>query len=78
MFESRALRRIFQPKRDEVTGDWRKLHIEELHNLYPSPSTIRMIKARSMRCTGHVARLGRRGMHIFVGYCWESQRERDH
>jgi hypothetical protein len=47
--ENRVLRRIFGPKRDEVTGDWRKLHNEELHNLYPSPNIIRMIKSRRMR-----------------------------
>jgi hypothetical protein len=58
MFEKRVLRRIFGPKRDEVTGDWRKLHNEELHNLYSSPSIIRMIKSRSMRWAGHVARMG--------------------
>jgi hypothetical protein len=69
-----VLRRIFGPKRDEVTGGWRKLH-EELHKLYSSPSIIRIIKSR-MRWAGHVARMGRRGMH--VGYCWESQKERDH
>jgi hypothetical protein len=44
MFENRVLRSIFGPKRDEVTGDWRKLHNEELHNLYSSPNIIRMIK----------------------------------
>jgi hypothetical protein len=53
-----VLRRIFGPKRDEVTGGWRKLHNEELHDLYSSPSIIRIIKARIMRCTGHVARMG--------------------
>jgi hypothetical protein len=46
------------------SGGWRKLHNEELHNLYSSPSIIRMIKSRRMRLTGHVARMGRRGMHI--------------
>jgi hypothetical protein len=49
MFENRVLRRIFGPKRDEVTRGWRKLHNEELHNLYSSPSIIRMIKSRRMR-----------------------------
>jgi hypothetical protein len=49
LFENRALRRIFGPKRNEVTGGWRKLHNEELHNLYTSPSIIRMIKSRRMR-----------------------------
>jgi hypothetical protein len=52
------LRRIFGPKRDEVTGGWRKLHNEERHNLYSSPSIIRMIKSRKMRWAGHVARMG--------------------
>jgi hypothetical protein len=52
------LRTIFEPKRDEVTGGWRKLHNEELHGSYSSPSIIRVIKARRMRWTGHVARMG--------------------
>jgi hypothetical protein len=55
VFENRMLRRIFGPKRDEVTGGWRKLHNEELHNMYSSPSIIRMIKSRRIRCAGHVA-----------------------
>jgi hypothetical protein len=70
--ENRAPRRIFRPKRDEETGGWRKLHNEELHNLYSSPSIIRMIKSR-MRWAGHVARMGRTGMHI--GYWWKSQKK---
>jgi hypothetical protein len=49
VFEKRVLRRIFGPKRVEVTGDWRKIHNEELHNLYTSPSIIRMIKSRRIR-----------------------------
>jgi hypothetical protein len=53
-----VLRRIFGPKRDGVTGGWRKLHNEELHNLFSSPSTIRIIKSRRMRWAGHVARMG--------------------
>jgi hypothetical protein len=52
-----VLRRIFGPKRDEVTGGWRKLHNDELHNLYFSPSIIRMIKSKRMRWAGHVARI---------------------
>jgi hypothetical protein len=63
----------FGPKRDEVTGGWREIHNKELHNLYSSPSIIRMIQSRRMRLAGHVARMGRRGMHI--GYWWEIQKE---
>jgi hypothetical protein len=76
VFENRVLRRIFGPKRYEVTGGWRKLQNEELHNLYSSASIIRMIKSRRMRLAGQVARMERRGM--LVGYWWESQKERDH
>jgi hypothetical protein len=57
VFENRVLRRIFGPKRDGVTGGWRKLHNEEFHNLYSSPSIIRIIKSRRMRWAGHVARM---------------------
>jgi hypothetical protein len=57
VFENRVLRRIFGPKKDEVTGEWRKLHNEELNGLYSSPDIVRVIKARRMRCTGHVARM---------------------
>jgi hypothetical protein len=55
-----VLRRIFGPKSDEETGGWRKLHNEELHNLYSSPSTIRMIKSRWMRWAGYAARIGKK------------------
>jgi hypothetical protein len=55
VFENRVLRRIIGPKRDEETGGWRKLRNEDLHNLYSSPSIIRMIKSRRMRWTGHIA-----------------------
>jgi hypothetical protein len=58
VFENRVLRRIFGPKRDEVTEDWRELHNEELHNFYSSPSIIRIIKSRRMRWAGHVAHIG--------------------
>jgi hypothetical protein len=58
VFENRVLCRIFGPKRDGVTGGWRKLHNEELHNLYSSPSIIRIMKSRRMRWAGHVARRG--------------------
>jgi hypothetical protein len=57
MFENRVLRRIFRPKRDEVTSEWKKLHNKEFHDLYSSPS---IIKSRRMRWTGHVARMGRK------------------
>jgi hypothetical protein len=76
VFENRVLRRIFGPKWDEVTGEWRKLHNEELHDLYSSPSVIRIIKLRRMRWAVHVARMLGRG--TLVDYWWESQRERDH
>jgi hypothetical protein len=55
-----VLKIIFGSKRDEVTGEWRKLHNEELHDLYPSPSIIRIIKSRRMRWAGHVARMGKK------------------
>jgi hypothetical protein len=74
VFENRVLRRIFVPKRIEVTGEWKKLHNEELHELYSLPSIIRVIKSRRMGWVAYVARMGRRGTPI--GYSWESQRER--
>jgi hypothetical protein len=58
VFESRVLRRMFGLKRDEVTGEWRKLHNEELCNFYSSPSIIIMINSRRMRWAGHVTRMG--------------------
>jgi hypothetical protein len=69
VFENKVLNRIFGPKRDEVTGGWRKLHNEELHDLYSSPSIIRIIKSRRMRWTGHVARMGenRKAYSLLVG-----------
>ena len=66
MFENRVLRRIFGPKRDEVTREWRKLHNEELNDLYSSPNIIRVIKLRRMRWAEHVACMGeRRGIYRF-------------
>jgi hypothetical protein len=69
VFVNRVLRRIFGPKRDEVTGEWRKLHNEELHNLYSSSNLIRMVKSRRMRWAGHVARMGetRNAYRILMG-----------
>jgi hypothetical protein len=69
VIENRVLRRIYGPKRDEVTGGWRKLHNEELHGLYSSPSIFRVIKARRMGWVGHVARMGEvnGAYNIFVG-----------
>ena len=75
MFENRVLRRIFRPKRDEVTGEWRKLHDEELNDQYCSPNIFQVIKSRRIKWEGHVARMGeRRGVHrILMG---KSERRR--
>ena len=69
VFENRVLRRIFGLKKNEVTGEWRKLHIEELNNLYTSPNIVRVVKSRRMRRVGHVARMGEgRGVYrVLVG-----------
>jgi acyl-coenzyme A synthetase/AMP-(fatty) acid ligase len=69
VFDNRLLRKIFGPKRDEVTRKWRKLHSEDVSNFYSSPNIVRMIKSRRMRWTGHVALMGeRRGVYrISVG-----------
>jgi hypothetical protein len=62
--EKRVLRRIFGPKRDEVTGGWINLYCDELHNLYCSPNVIKMIKSKQRRMAIHVARMGRLILHI--------------
>jgi len=69
VLENRVLRRIFGPKREGVTGEWRKLRNVELNDLYSSPNILRVIKSRRMRWAGHVARMGeRRGVYrVFVG-----------
>jgi hypothetical protein len=76
VFEERVLRRIFGPRRDEVTGGCRKLHNEELHDLYFSPFIIRIIKSSRIRGQRHVTRMGRRG--ALTGYWKKSRRERGH
>jgi hypothetical protein len=76
VFENWVLRRIFRPKRDEVTGEWRRLHNKELNDLYSSPNIIQVIKSRGMRWAGHVARMGKSGMH--TGFWWGDLREGNH
>jgi hypothetical protein len=76
VFENRVLRRIFGAKRDEATGDWRRLHNEELNYLYSSPNIIRVIKSRRLRWAGHVARMVEREVH--TGFWWGDLREGDH
>jgi hypothetical protein len=69
VFENRVLRRVFGPKRDEMTGEWRKLHNEELNVLYSLPNIVRVVKSRQMRWAGHMARMGEdRGVYrVLVG-----------
>ena len=68
MFENRVLRRVFGPKRDEVTGEWRKLHNEELNDLSSLPNIVGVVKSRQMRWAGHLARMGEdRGVHRVLG-----------
>jgi hypothetical protein len=76
VFENSVLRRTYESKRDKIIGGWRKLHNEELHNLYYSPNIIRMIKPMRMRWAGHVARMGIIGMHTW--FWWKTQKKRDH
>jgi hypothetical protein len=68
----KLIARIFGPKKDEATGEWRKLHSEAIRNLYSSPSMMRLIKWRRMRWAGHAARLGRR--EVLIVYWWESKK----
>jgi len=76
VFVNRVLRRIFGTKTDEVTGEWRKLHNEDLNDLYSSPNTVRVIKSRRMRWTGHVTCMG--SGDAYTGFWWRYLRERDH
>jgi len=76
VFENMVLRRIFGPRKDEVTGEWRRLHNEKLNDLYSSPNIVRVINSRRMRWAGHVVRMGEeRGC---IGSWWGNRRERDH
>ena len=72
MFENRVLRRIFGPKRDEVTGEWRKLDNVEFNDLYSSPNIVQVIKSRRMRWAGHVARIGKG--EAYTGFWWGNLR----
>ena len=75
MFQNRVLRRVFGSKRDEVTGEWRKLRNEDLMNLYSLPNILRVVNSRRMRWVGHVARMGEgRGMHRFLVWKPEGKR----
>jgi hypothetical protein len=76
VFENRVLIRRFGPKRDEVTGKWRKLYNEKPHNLYSSPTIVRVIKSSRIRWAGHVARMGRG--EACTRFWWGTLRERDH
>ena len=76
VYENMVLRRIFVPRMNEVTGEWRRLHNEELNDLYSSPNIVRVIKSRRMRWAGYVARMGEeRGV---IGSWWGNRKEGDH
>jgi len=74
-FENRVLRNIFGPKWDELKEEWRKLHNEELNDLYSSPNIVRVIKSRRIRWAGNVARMGRGD--VYTGFWWGNLKERD-
>jgi hypothetical protein len=75
VLENRVLRRIFEPKRDEVTGEWRKLHNEEVNALYSLPTIVQVMELRRISWAGHLACIGRR--QVFTGFWLENLRERD-
>jgi len=74
VFENMLLRRILGPRRDEVKGEWKRLHNEELNDLYSSHNIVRVIKSRRMRCVGHVACMGEK--RECIGSWWGNRRER--
>jgi hypothetical protein len=76
MFENRVLRRIFGPRRDTVTREWRKLHNEELNDLYSSTNIVREIKSRIRMWAVHVAHMGR--VEVYLRFLWGNLKERDH
>jgi len=75
VFDNMVLRRIFGPKRDEVTGEWRRLHNDELNDLYCSQNIVRVIKSRGVKWAGHVARMGEG--EVYTGFWWGRLKERD-
>jgi hypothetical protein len=74
VFKNRVLRRIFGPKRDEITGEWRKLQNDELRDVYPLPNIVRVVKSRRIRWAGHVERMGEGG-ELYTGFWWGGLRE---
>jgi hypothetical protein len=76
VFENRVLRRVFGPRRDEVTGQWKKLHNEELNDLYSLPNIVRVVKSRRMRWAGHVVHMGEGA--VCTGCWWGGLREGEH
>ena len=76
VFENMVVRRIFGPRWDEVTGEWRRLHNEDLNDFYCSPNIVRVIKSRRMRWAGHVAHMGEE--RVRIGSWWGNRREGDH